>query len=85
MRFSLTERKCISDHVNVTLPLKHAIELHGTAEDSFATILSNEMHFSVRQMVLKCSCNKIVNFPSWSDNEANVSSVSLSSVQMSAS
>ena len=41
MRFSLTERKCISDHVNVTLPLKHAIELHGTAEDSFATILSN--------------------------------------------
>ena len=64
MRFSLTERMRISDHVNVTLPLKHAIELHGTAEDSCATILSNEMQFLVRQVVLKCCYNKIANFPS---------------------
>ena len=35
----------------------------------------NEMHFSVRQIVLKCSYNKIVNLPSWSDNEANISLV----------
>ena len=35
--YLLTELKCISDHVNyATLSLKHAKELHGSAEDSYA-------------------------------------------------
>ena len=64
--YLLSELTCISDHVNyATLSLKHAKELHGSAEDSYAMFFFfNEMHFSVRQIVLKCSYNKIVNFPS---------------------
>ena len=35
--YLLTELTCISDHVTyATLSLKHAIELHESAEDSYA-------------------------------------------------